>query len=276
MKLPKQDADLFFELMWPLQFFVNRELQVLPKVSTPDAYLKCSREEKGQVRDAMYGHVELVDAFIQENLPQFSDDKLEIIAKWKHFVADEFFIERLLKKYAIFIGSDEKVYGVLALYDAFQDVFDPGQLPVRVKAVLLPFKGEIIYDGLLEIYPISFGRGISTELKEVYMAAKQNGRIIERLDLDVEPSKAQRPHKPVKDWGLELDELVAKARRLRGGSGQPPIYSPAFRLVKVSLELAQRAVENPDDLDTLWKCLQKVDRALGNVETTLHRSERYE
>jgi len=274
MKLSKQDTGLFFELMWPLQFFVNRQLRVLPKVSTLDAYPNCSLEEKGEVRDAMYGHVELMDGFIEENPHQFSDDKLEIIAKWKHFVADEFFIERLLKKHAIFITSDEKVYGVLALHDAFQDIFHPGQLPVRVKAVLLPFKGEIIYDGLLEIYPISFGRGISTELKEVYMAAKQNGRIIERLDAGIEQAKVQRSYKPVKDWGPELDELLAKAQRLRGGSGQPPIYSPAFRLVKVSLELAQRAVENPDDLDKLRKCLQKVDRALESVETTLHRSER--
>ncbi|HID30006.1 MAG TPA: hypothetical protein EYP19_08385 [Desulfobacterales bacterium] len=275
MKLSKQDADLFFELMWPLQLFVNRQLQVLPKVSTLEAYLDCSREEKAQVRDAMYGHIELMDTFVQENPHQFSEDKLEIIAKWKHFVAGDFFIERLLKKYAIFIGSGEKVYGVLALHDAFQDMFYPGQLPVRVKAVLLPFKGRIIYDGLLEIYNIFFGRGISTELKEVYMAAKQNGRIIERLEDDIEQAKVQRPHKPAKDWGPELDELVAKARRLRGGSDQPPIYSPAFRLVKVSLELAQRAVESPDDLDRLWECLQKVERALGSVETTLHRSERY-
>jgi len=274
MKLSKQDAGLFFELMWPLQFFVNRQLQVLPKVRTLEAYIKCSTEEKAQVREAMYGHVELIDAFVQKNPYQFPDEKLEIVAKWQHFVAGEFFIERLLKKYAIFIGPEEIVYGVLALYDTFEDVFYPAQLPVRVKAVLLPFKGEIIYDGLLQTYNVFFGRGISTELKEVYMAAKQNGRIIERLEADIEQAQVQRPHKPLKDWRPELDKLVAKAQRLRGGSGQPPIYSPAFRLVKVSLELTQRAVENPDDLDNLWKCLQKVDRALRSVETTLHRSER--
>ena len=271
MKLSRQDAELFFELMWPLQFFVNRQLRILPKVRTLDAYRNGSSKEKAQVREAMYDHIELVDAFIEQNPQQFPDDKLEIVSGWKDFVAGDFFIERLLKKYAVFIGSDEKVYGVLALYDAFQDMFYSAQLPLRVKAVLLPFKGRIVYDGLLQGYNISFGRGISSDLKEVYMAAKQNGQIIERLDAAAEQV---RPHIPLKDWGPELDELAAKAHKLRGGSGQPPIYSPAFRLVKVSLALAQSAVENPDDTDRLWERLKKVNRALGSVETTLQRSER--
>ena len=58
-------------------------------------------------------------------------------------------------------------------------------------------------------------------------------------------------------------------------AGQPPIQSPAFSLVKASLDLAQNAVHNPEDLDSLWESLRKVDRTLSRVETTLHRGERY-
>ena len=275
MKLSTQDADLFFELMWSLQFFVNQRLQVLSNVSTLDAYIGCSGEEKAQVRDALYDNIELIDAFIEEDPYQFPDDKVAIIAKWRRLVAGEFYIERLLKKYAIFISSDDKVYAVLALHDSFEDMFYPAQLPVLAEAVLLPFKGKIIYDGLLGSYNILFGGGISSELKEVYMAAKQNGRIIETLEPDLEQTKLLKASKPEKDWGPALDELMAKAQRLRGGSGQPPVYSPAFSLVKASLGLAQAAVQSPDDLDRLWKCLQKVNRASNKVETTLYRSERY-
>ena len=273
MKLSKQDADLFFELMWALQVFVNQRLQVLPDVKTLDDYIDLSMEEKMQVREALYENIELIDVFVEENPRQFSQDKLDIVSKWKQFVADDYYLERMLKKYAIFIASDDKVYGVLALHDAFQDIIHPGNLPVYVKTVLLPFKGKIIYDGLLQGYNIYFGRGISTGLKETYMAAKQNGRIIDSFDPEV--AQARKAAKPVRDWRPELDELVAKAKKLRSGSGQPPMHSPAFKLVKASLDLAQAAVENPDDLDRLWKGLEKVDRAVRSVETTLHRSERY-
>ena len=162
MKLSEQDAGLFFELMGALQVFVNQRLQVLPDVKTLDDYIDLSMEEKMQVREALYENIELIDAFVEENPRQFSQDKLDIVSKWKQFVAGDLFLERMLKKYAIFIASDNKVYGVLALYDAFQDMVHPGALPYRVKAVLLPFKGKIIYDGLLQGYNIYFGRGIST------------------------------------------------------------------------------------------------------------------
>jgi len=273
MKLSEQEADLFFELTWALQVFVNQRLQVLPDVKTLDDYIDLSMEEKMQVREVLYENIELIDAFVEENPRQFSQDKLDIVSKWKQFVEDKFSLERMLKKYAIFIASDDKVYGVLALHDAFQDIIHPGNLPVYLKTVLLPFKGKIVYDGVLQGYNIYFGRGIATGLKETYMAAKQNGRIIDSFDPEV--AQARKPAKSVRDWRPELDELVAKAKKLRGGSGQPPMHSPAFKLVRASLDLAQAAVENPDDLDRLWKGLEKVDRVLSSVETTLYRSERY-
>lgn len=271
MKLSQQDVDLFYELMWALQYFTNQKLQIVSNVRTLDDYIKCPGEEKMKVRQAMYENINLIDSFIKENPQKFSDDKLSIIAKWKHFVAGEFYIERFLKKYAIFISND-RVYAVLALHDAFDEMYHRSRLPVLVKAVLLPFKGKIIYDGLLQGYNVFFGRGISTELKETYLAAKQNAQIIESLDPDTKKIKIQKPTKPLKDWRPELNELVEKAKKLRGGSGQPPIYSPAFSLIKASLALAQSAVSNPDDIDYLFKCLEKVERAVRNVENTLYRS----
>jgi hypothetical protein len=277
MKISEQDADLFFQLMFPLQAYVNEQCRVLSHISTLEEYLSCSMEEKLLVRNALYENRALIDAFIQQNPYEFSDDNLAIIAKWKEFISGEFYIERLLKRYAIFIASDDKVYGVFALHQPFQEIFHPGRLPVYVKTVLLPFKGKIIFDGLLQPYNVYFGRGISSGLKETYMSAKEHGRIIENLEPELQPvqiGQGRRAPKE-KDWGPEIDALVAEARKLRSGGGHPPIQSPAFSLIKASLELAQSAVHHPHDLDALWKSLRKVSRMVSQVETTLHRSERY-
>lgn len=40
MKLSKQDTDLFFTLMWSLQFFVHQRLHILPRVDTLQAYIE--------------------------------------------------------------------------------------------------------------------------------------------------------------------------------------------------------------------------------------------
>ncbi|GBC61973.1 hypothetical protein DENIS_2936 [Desulfonema ishimotonii] len=272
MKLSTQDADLFFEIMWGLQYFVNQKLKILPDVQSPEAYIDCATEEKSKVRDALYENSDLIDDFIDENPRDFSTDRLEIVNSWKRFVADDFYIERILKKYAVFIASDNTVYGVLALYDAFEDMIHKSRLPLRVGAVLLPFKGNIIYDGLFQVYNVFFGGGISRDLKEIYMAAKQNGKIVESLDPDTRQVATPRKKAAVKDWTPEFEKLVAGAKKLRGGGGQPAINSPVFSLIRASLELGQMAVSGSDDPDRLWKSFEKAERALRKVENTLYRS----
>ena len=96
----------------------------------------------------------------------------------------------MTKKHAIFI-HDEDVYAVLALAQPLQDILWGAPLPVYVKTVLLPFKGKIIYDGLLEGHSIFFGPGISTSVKNRVRIAKQRGEIIESLDPDWKPAPAK-------------------------------------------------------------------------------------
>ena len=93
MRLSKPDAQLFFELSTPLHFFVNQQLHLLSDVHSLDDYIACDTQQQLQVRDALYQNIELIDAFIRQNPNDFPDDKLAIIAEWKHFVAGDFYIE---------------------------------------------------------------------------------------------------------------------------------------------------------------------------------------
>lgn len=271
MKLPEQDADLFYELMWALQIFVNQKFKILPNVKTLDAYSDLPSAEKMKVRQKLYENIDLIDVFVKKNPQGFSTEKLAIVSKWKQFVSGDFHIERILKKYAIFISTESEVYAVLGLYDEIDEIFYKGQLPILVKAVLLPFKGKIIHDGLLQGYNVLFGGGISSGLKEDYMVAKQNGRIIETLESD--SKQALSVSKPGKNWKPELEHLQESAKKLRSSRDQPALYAPIFSLIKASLDLGQSTVSNSKDLDTLWKQFKKAERALKTVETTLRRSE---
>jgi hypothetical protein len=270
MKLSTQDADLFFKLMWSLQAHVNLKLGSLPDIVTVDDYQKLPSPEKLPVRDALYDNIEFIDSYLEENPQDLSEGELEIVRSWKKFQRGNFFIERLLKKYAVFIGG-EKVYGVLALYETFEDVLTYNRLPYYAKAVLLPFKGHIIYDGILQGYAVSFGSGIKFDLKETYMTAKQNGWIIESFDPKRQAEKTARVKKPMKDWGATINEISGQAKKLRSSSGAPAIHSPAFSLAKASIAFAKLAVDNPDDIDELWRALKKVERAIGKTETVLYR-----
>ena len=81
---------------------------------------------------------------------------------------------RHLKKGSIFISRDDQVYVVHGIQDPLEEVIPSYALPQMVEAVLLPFKGMIIYDGLLSGYNVHFGSGIRSNLEShIYCCQKQ-------------------------------------------------------------------------------------------------------
>ena len=97
------------------------------------------------------------------------------------------------------------------------------------------------------------------------MIAKQNNRIIETLKPIQKITQKKEAAKPLKNWKPELDKLAKIANNLRGNSGSPAIYSPAFGLIKAGIEFARLAESDSDDLDNLYKSLKKVERAFKEI-----------
>ncbi|SMP59216.1 hypothetical protein SAMN06295888_10964 [Desulfonatronum zhilinae] len=271
MKLSEQETKLYYESMWALQFFVNQKLRI-HDINTIDEYVDTGTDLKVNVREALFENTNLIDSFVQENPQGFPENTLRIISEWKNFIRGNFFIERLLKKYAVFI-QEEKVYAVVGISQSFDELTCHLNLPVYVDAVLLPFKGKIIYDGLLGFRNIYFGSEIKRSLKETYMRAKQNDRIIDNLGTlhDKKPKTVKLDS--LKDWKPELNELANKAKQLKGSAEHPAIYSPAFSLVRASIEFAQLAVSGSNDPVNLHKALKKVSRAFNKSHTVLYREE---
>lgn len=271
MVLSENDARLFYRLMWPLQFFVNQRLQLLPDCPTEEAYQKLGPEQKIKVRDALYQNIDLIDEFVKENPVGFNAEELKIVQSFRQFVAGEFFIERYLAKHAIFI-KDRTVYAVLGLFDPFDLIIGRERLPAYVKAVLLPFKGRIIADGLLQPSQIFFGSGIAGDLREKYLIAKQNHRIVESLEPDMRLASKKSPQLLAKDWRANIDALRVAAQELKVGAGTPAIQGAVFNLVKTSLEMAHVSVHDAEDLEQLWEQARKTERALRKVYATLNRT----
>ncbi len=190
MLLPEDDAQQFFKLFSALLVFVNGQKDVLEEdLSTPDDFMQLPTEQRVQVRNELYEDTQLIESFVQENPFHFSSDELEIVRSWKHYVKGEFSLFRHLKKYTIFLSTSTPAvaYGVLSLTDALKDMFP--YVPVLVQGVLLPFKNQIVYDGYLGAYNISFGGGTRRMFNNTYNEAKADFGIV--TSLPFEPS-AQR------------------------------------------------------------------------------------
>ncbi len=191
MIVSEEDVRLFYKLNLPLLLYANQQRGVIEGATTADEFARLPLKEKSLIRDALYDHPELIDSFVEENPRNFSEDELEVVRSWKEFIRGRFVLFRYLKKYTIFLSTDSppKAYGVLALLDSFEEIV--GQPPpILVDAVLLPLKGQIIYDGFLAPYTISFGPGIRRGMNETYQATKARFGIITSLPWEMKERTA--------------------------------------------------------------------------------------
>ncbi|MFC1713564.1 hypothetical protein ACFL6S_07850 [Candidatus Poribacteria bacterium] len=191
MQLSQKDVRLFYKLHPHLLFYGNQQLEVIKNVPSVDTFVDLPVEDRINARDALYERLDIIDAFVDSNPFRFSDEELEIILSWKNMVRGTFQLFRYLKKYAVFLDdkSPMKAYGVVALIDSFEDILGSA-LPIMLQGVLLPFRGQIIYDGFLQPYRIYFGGGIRRSLNAEYQEAKSRYGIITSLPFTAEDERS--------------------------------------------------------------------------------------
>jgi hypothetical protein len=64
MKLMTEEAELFFDLMWSLQFFINIELKIFTKIKSRKEYAALPQKDKQILREKIYEQPELIDKYV--------------------------------------------------------------------------------------------------------------------------------------------------------------------------------------------------------------------
>ena len=179
MKLKPEDAELFYELFFPLLDYVNENFHVTTEkvkftgesIDPQDAY---------EVANFLWKRAQIIDDYLNEK--KLPDERSEIIRGWKRCIPGTFILERHLKKGSVFISSStEDVYLVNGIIDNWNEMLHGVPTPVLLQATLLPFRNVIITDGLVSVSQIRFGGNYSADFKETYMSAKYNGSIKSKI-----------------------------------------------------------------------------------------------
>ncbi len=189
MKLSKEDVDLYYKLHWSLLSYVNQKYRVLGGSIEP-ILMKENPQKVMELYEKLFSNIELIDSFASENPFNFNREELDIVRSWKNYVKDRFLIMAHLKDYSVFMttGKDQKAYGVLGLIDEIEDVVPPF-MPLYVETILFPFKGRIIYCGLMSTYNIHIGSNMRRSIQAEYQKAKSKFGIITSLDKPVMEKK---------------------------------------------------------------------------------------
>lgn len=263
MHLSRQDSAAFFNTWTHIEAFLNRSLRILPGVTLPAHLRGASLEGVVQLRGAVWQDPGLLDAFVAANPFQLSAQELEDVPGFKRAVHGLFFVERCLKDHAVFIaaGDEPKVYAVQGLTEPVGDVLQRvsgTKRGVLVQTTILPYRGRLIWDGLVAQVNMTLGANMQRAFKETYEIARQNGSILAGSQ-----TAARAAAKPAKDWSPELNAISNLAATL----GKPASRSQAaaFKLLKAAAQLAVATGSTATSLDDLDTLLKTSDRALGSL-----------
>lgn len=177
MTLSQEDGQLFYQLWLPLLDYVNERYHVCKDLKDMAAAKSLDPAEVKKVADKLWEHVDVIDSYLAER-PDLPEDHREIIKGGKRRVQGQYIMERHLKKGTIFISMDEEeVYQVSGIISSWEEMFYGAPMPLMVEATFIPFRDVIISDGLVRPYSVMLGSGIKRMCKDIYMAAKKDGRI---------------------------------------------------------------------------------------------------
>lgn len=182
MTLNKEDAELFYELWFPLLDFVNKKFAVNPQMGKIYGAKASDPNEVKEVANVLWDNVQVIDEYLEAHRTALSDEHRSIIEGFKRRIADDFILERHLKSGSVFISSHtNEVFLVSGIISSWEEIFYYRNPPIMLNAVLLPFRNVIISDGLVLPYNASFGKGYSSGFKDIYMTAKKLGLLHKNL-----------------------------------------------------------------------------------------------
>ncbi len=188
MLIPPEEAARFHTLYPSVIGFVCAMIGGVEGVVDAETFREAPLQRQVQARDLLLEHSELVSAYVDANPDDFCEQDLGLVLDWKRFLRGRFLIERDLRPHTVFVTESDppRAFGVLGLHTEILDMIQQS-LPAMVDAVLLPWKGRIICDGLLSRFNLMFGPGIRRRFKESYRRAKASG-IVTSFNPDWQPS----------------------------------------------------------------------------------------
>lgn len=261
MVLSESEGPEFFTLMAAFDAFANRRLRCVPGLDDPLEMRDADPVDRFEIRQAGYADRALLEDFARTGPAELPDGLAADARRLVHAVRGRFFVERVLKRHAIFLSMTDPavVYAVEGLTDPIDAVLDRNGsgVPAMVDVVLLPWRGRIVWDGLVSVLRIRVGSGIRGSLRTTYTKAKERGTIVTTLgeSAPAKPKRARPDQRPA------VDALLAAAEAL--GKADTGVQNAALALVRQSARLARVALD--DDRDAMIEAVRQVNQGLRRV-----------
>lgn len=165
--LSRSDANRFYKIYFALLEFTNNKYKINPSLKLYN--------KKGinpyLIRDIVDKFWENKDSIVLEfclaNPYKFNKEELEIASEFKNGIQRVFIIAKYEQEYTGFMLED-KIYMVKGVNDNIDNIIHYKDLPCVVTTSIIPFKGILIYDGMLRGLEITMGNDFDQMVEREY------------------------------------------------------------------------------------------------------------
>ena len=179
MVLSTEDSTLFYNLWKPLLQYANQRTKMFPDINFKKD--KAIFAEYGcEMADWIWEHTDIIDDYLKEH-PGMKSESKDILISWKRCIHGRWIVERHLKSGSVFLGKSPYAFMVQGIVSPFEEMIGMYGTPVFIEATLIPFRDQIITDGLVKAMPIHIGPNMKSSFKDEYLTAKTEGNVITSL-----------------------------------------------------------------------------------------------
>lgn len=165
--IPRKDAKLFYKIYFALLEFTNKKY----KINNSVKIYNHNGINPFEIKDIVDKYWENKDAITLEfclaNPYKFNKEELNITSDFKKGIRSMFIISKYELEYTAFMEKD-KIYMVKGLNDNIDNIIPYSELPHVAITSIIPFKGNLVYDGMLLGMDIRMGHEFDEMVEREY------------------------------------------------------------------------------------------------------------
>ena len=169
MILEDKERKLFFKLWLKLLVFVNNKYKLIKNFGSPEIPVGLNIDDIGKIRNKLWKNYNIIDEFLKYT--NLCKNDYEIVNSWKNFIKGKFIVLKNYKEYTVIMDSDNEIlYGIYGITNPIIEMVPA--LPMMIETVIIPLKGKIIYDSLIQRYDVIVGKNMRQSFNEKYIEIK--------------------------------------------------------------------------------------------------------
>ena len=165
--LGEKESKLFYKLYFALLEFTNQKYKINPNYKIYKQH-GINPQEITDIIDMFWKNKDLIILeFCIVNPYKFTKEEIKLLDGFKKGIHDSFVLVQYERDYTLLMKNG-KIYMVKGLNDNIDNIITYDKLPCFVETSLIEFNGNIVYDGIISSYPISFGINFVKTVEKEY------------------------------------------------------------------------------------------------------------